>query len=97
LEVGVGGTGAFVPECPGCWVFGRSPERALEKVKITVAEWFRWLKVHGEPVPDVRGFDVKWRRFSGLPIIRWRPESLNPYFGQRCFQSMTRILRGQFA
>ncbi|MFQ6073723.1 MAG: DinB family protein, partial [Candidatus Bathyarchaeia archaeon] len=51
LEAGPEGTGAFAPECPGCWVFGRTPERALEKAKVAVKEWFEWLKRHGEKIP----------------------------------------------
>jgi predicted RNase H-like HicB family nuclease len=48
LEIGPRGTGAFVPSCPGCWVFGRTPERAVTKAKAAVAEWFEWAKKHGE-------------------------------------------------
>jgi predicted RNase H-like HicB family nuclease len=46
LEVGSQATGAFVPDCPGCWVFGRTKERALKKVRIALVEWFRWLNKH---------------------------------------------------
>ena len=53
LEVGAEATGAFVPDCPGCWVFGRTVESALEKVKSAIAEWFHWLKMHGEDAPDI--------------------------------------------
>lgn len=51
MEVGPDGTGAFVPECPGCWVFGRNPERALEKARNAVTGWFSWIEKHGESVP----------------------------------------------
>ena len=44
LEVGPEGTGAFVPTCPGCWVFGRTPKRALKKVKVAVADWLNGWK-----------------------------------------------------
>ncbi len=50
LEVGAGASGAFVPDCPGCWVFARTKERALRKVKIATLEWFDWLKRHQESV-----------------------------------------------
>jgi len=53
LEIGSQATGAFVPDCPGCWVFGRTKERALEKVRISIAEWFDWLRKYEESVPDV--------------------------------------------
>jgi predicted RNase H-like HicB family nuclease len=54
LEVGPQATGAFVPECPGCWVFGRTKERAVKKVRIVILEWFKWLSAHGESVPEVK-------------------------------------------
>jgi predicted RNase H-like HicB family nuclease len=80
LEVGQGGTGAFVPECPGCWVFGRTPERALEKAKIAIKEWFRWLERHGEKVPDeAREFDVEVGeilRVGYNPVEAGKPEPL---------------------
>lgn len=80
LEVGAGGTGAFVPECPGCWVFGRTPERALLKVKSAVAEWFDWLEKHGEIVPtSARRFEVEVAeilRVSYNPVEAGKPESL---------------------
>lgn len=53
LEVGPQVTGAFVPDCPGCWVFGRTKERALKKVRIAVNEWSKWLKKHGERIPQL--------------------------------------------
>jgi predicted RNase H-like HicB family nuclease/uncharacterized damage-inducible protein DinB len=46
VEEGLGGAGAFVPDCPGCWVFGRNQESALEKAKNAVFEWFNWLGKH---------------------------------------------------
>jgi predicted RNase H-like HicB family nuclease len=54
LEVGSEGTGAFVPSCPGCWVFGRTPESAITKMKTAVTDWFEWLERHGEQIPRVR-------------------------------------------
>jgi predicted RNase H-like HicB family nuclease len=54
LEVGPQATGAFVPDCPGCWVFGRTQERALEKERTAIVEWFEWLKKHGEKAQDKR-------------------------------------------
>jgi predicted RNase H-like HicB family nuclease len=53
LEVGPQATGAFLPDCPGCWVFGRTKERALKKVRIAVVEWFKWLKKHGGKIPQL--------------------------------------------
>jgi len=51
LEVGPQATGAFAPDCPGCWVFGQTKERALKKVKVAIVEWFDWLKRHKENIP----------------------------------------------
>jgi hypothetical protein len=53
LEEGPQATGAFVPDCPGCWVFGRTEKRALHKVKVEVVEWFRWLNKHKGKIPCV--------------------------------------------
>jgi predicted RNase H-like HicB family nuclease len=66
LEVGHEGTGAFVPECPSCWVFGRSPESALAKVRSAVAEWFDWLERHGETVSaEARDFEIELKSSEG--------------------------------
>jgi predicted RNase H-like HicB family nuclease len=48
--VGSDGTGAFVPSCPGCWVFGRTQESTLTKVKSAIGDWFEWLETHVEQV-----------------------------------------------
>lgn len=48
LEVGPEATGAFVPDCPGCWVFGRTKERALAKVKDAIVDWIERLKSQGD-------------------------------------------------
>ena len=53
LEVGSQATGAFVPDCPGCWVFGRTKERAIEKVSIAIVKWSEWLKKHGESISEI--------------------------------------------
>jgi len=79
LEVGPEATGAFVPEFPGCWVFGRTPVRALEKVRAEVERWFRWVKEHGEGVSvEVRGFEVETEilRVSYNPVMAGKPEPL---------------------
>lgn len=80
LETGPSGTGAFVPECPGCWVFGRNSERALDKVKVAVTEWFEWLKKHGEKVPPgAHKFDIEVGeilRVNYNPVEAGKPEPL---------------------
>jgi predicted RNase H-like HicB family nuclease/uncharacterized damage-inducible protein DinB len=80
LEVGREGTGAFVPSCPGCWVFGRTPERALVKVKVAIDDWFRWLKGHGEQIPEMReDFEVEvaeMLRVDYNPVEAGKPEPL---------------------
>jgi predicted RNase H-like HicB family nuclease len=80
LEVGSGGTGAFVPDCPGCWVFGRNPESALMKVRLAVAEWFEWMRKHGELVPSgLREFEIEVAevlRVNYNPVEAGKPEPL---------------------
>lgn len=80
LEVGQEGTGAFVPSCPGCWVFGRTPESALMKAKIAIAEWFEWMKKHAEQVPvEMKNFDVEvaeMLRVDYNPVEAGKPEPL---------------------
>lgn len=80
LEVGPEGTSAFVPECPGCWVFGSSPESALAKVRTAVAEWFDWLVRHGEHVPvEAKDFDIEVAEFLRVtynPVEAGKPEPL---------------------
>lgn len=53
LKVGPQATGAFVPNCPGCWVFGRIKERTIEKGRIAIIEWAELLKKYGEDIPDM--------------------------------------------
>jgi len=53
LEVSSQAIGAFVPDCPGCWVFGRTKERAIEKARIAIVEWSEWQKKHGESISDI--------------------------------------------
>jgi predicted RNase H-like HicB family nuclease len=80
LEIGLEGTGAFVPSCPGCWVFGRTPESALMKVKTAIADWFEWLEMHGERVPaETRGFEVEVSEILKVtynPVRAGKPEPL---------------------
>lgn len=80
LEVGPEATGAFVPTCPGCWVFGRTPKRALKKVKVAVADWFKWLEKHGEPFPaEMEDFKIEvgeMLRVTYNPVKAGKPEPL---------------------
>jgi predicted RNase H-like HicB family nuclease/uncharacterized damage-inducible protein DinB len=80
LEVGHEATGAFVPDCPGCWVFGSSLERALVKVKGAIADYFVWLKRHGETVStENRDFEVEvaeMLRVNYNPAEAGKPEPL---------------------
>ena len=80
LEIGSDGTGAFVPDCPGCWVFGRTPESALRKVRAAVSEWFEWLRSHGER-PSVKADEIaivegEILRVSYNPVEAGKPEPL---------------------
>jgi len=79
LEIGEGGTGAFVPDYPGCWVFGRTPRSALRKVKVAVAEWFKWMKKHGERISSPTNFEVEIAeilRVNYNPVEAGKPEPL---------------------
>lgn len=80
MEIGPDGSGAFVPECPGCWVFGRNPERALDKVRNAVTEHFSWLNRHGESAP-VRPAEIEVEVAEVLkvdynPVKAGKPEPL---------------------
>jgi predicted RNase H-like HicB family nuclease len=79
LEIGLDGTGAFVPSCPGCWVFGRTPERALQKVRVVVDGWFAWLGKHGEKVSGDAEFEleiVEKMKVNYNPVRAGKPEPL---------------------
>lgn len=79
LEVGPEATGAFVPDCPGCWVFGRTKERALQKVRIAVVEWFKWLKKHGENIPRLeRDFQPDMRHRIEIEVAEMLRVNYNP-------------------
>jgi predicted RNase H-like HicB family nuclease len=80
LEIGSDSAGAFVPNCPGCWVFGRTPESAMTKAKVAVADWFEWLGRHGEQVsPKSKDFEVivsEMLRVTYNPVKAGKPEPL---------------------
>jgi len=80
LEVGSESTGAFVPSCPGCWVFRRTPESAMAKVKTAIVDWFEWLERHGEQIPAKnRDFEVEaseMLRVTYNPVEAGKPEPL---------------------
>ncbi|MDG7004390.1 MAG: hypothetical protein JRN38_03930 [Nitrososphaerota archaeon] len=79
LEVGEGGTGAFIPELPGCWVFARNEERALAKAKSAASNWYAWAKRHGEPVAPPTKIKVEPSevlRVSYNPVEAGKPEPL---------------------
>jgi predicted RNase H-like HicB family nuclease len=52
VTVGPKATDAFVPDYPGCWIYGKNKTDALRQVKTNVIEWFDWMKSHGDSVPD---------------------------------------------
>jgi len=80
LEVGPQATGAFAPDCPGCWVFGRTKERALEKVRIAILEWYDWLDQYGETHPDagdeIEVETAEMLRVNYNPLEAGKPEAL---------------------
>ena len=80
LEVGSEGTGAFVPSCPGCWVFGRTLESSMTRLKTAIVDWFEWLERHGEQIPDKnKDFKVEVSevlRVTYSPVKAGKPEPL---------------------
>lgn len=79
LEVGPRAAGAFVPNCPGCWVFGRNQESAINKVKAAVSEWYTWAKGHGEVVeipPAIRVEPAEVMHVTYNPAEAGKPEPL---------------------
>jgi predicted RNase H-like HicB family nuclease len=80
LEVGPQGTGAFAPECPGCWVFAKTKNRALKKARVAVDEWFEWMKKYKERVPEIKGkfkievAELLWVNYN--PVDAGKPEPL---------------------
>jgi len=79
LEIGPHGTGAFIPSCPGCWVFARTPERALVKEGVAVREWFEWLEKHGERVLATEDFEMEiaeMLRVNHNPVKAGKPEPI---------------------
>ena len=78
LEVGEGGTGAFIPDLPGCWTFARSEERALAKAKSAASSWYAWAKRHGESVapPAKRVEPSEVLRVDYDPVEAGKPEPL---------------------
>ncbi len=80
LEIGPQGAGAFVPDCPGCWVYGRTRERALKKVRVAIKQWFDWLEEHGENYPEAkRKFKIEVVESMAVdynPVKAGKPEPL---------------------
>ena len=80
LEIGPEATGAFVPDCPGCWVFGSTKERAMVKVRMVVLEWAEWLRSNGEVPPfmkrDVEIEGAEMLRVDYNPAEARKPEPL---------------------
>jgi hypothetical protein len=79
LESGAGATGAFVPDRPGCWVFGRTSNRALRKVRVVAREWSHWLSDHGEKGHHVAKLLIEPTeilRVDYNPVLAGKPEPL---------------------
>lgn len=79
LEVGPKVAGAFVPDCPGCWVFGRDQDAVLNRAKTAVTEWHSWIRAHGESVasPSIITIDpVEIIHVSYNPAAAGKPEPL---------------------
>jgi predicted RNase H-like HicB family nuclease len=94
LEVGPEAAGAFVPSCPGCWVFGRNEESALEKAKGAISDWYAWMRSHGEPVEIPFTISVSANEVlhvSYNPAEAGKPE---PLFWSEVLPVSTRDIKG---
>jgi predicted RNase H-like HicB family nuclease/uncharacterized damage-inducible protein DinB len=79
LEVGPEATGAFVPDCPGCWVFARTKERALAKVKDAIFEWIEWLKSQGDENPHAGlDFQPSYKHNIEIEVVEMIRVNYNP-------------------
>ena len=79
LEVGPEATGAFVPECPGCWAFGRTKESALKKVRSAVVDWIECLRRQGGEIPySGRNLRVDLRRQIEIEVAEMMQVAYNP-------------------
>ncbi|MDG6988756.1 MAG: DinB family protein [Nitrososphaerota archaeon] len=78
LEVGPKASGAFAPDFPGCWVFGRDRKSALHKVKTAIREWHAWVRVHGEDIesPSAIAPEPEVMRVTYDPAEAGKPEPL---------------------
>ena len=79
LEVGPKAAGAFVPDYPGCWTFGKNQGSALAKGERAVKEWRAWTKAHGEeaePAPAIRIEPAEIMHVSYNPAEAGKPEPL---------------------
>jgi len=80
IEIGPSGSGVFVPDCPGCWVYGHTRERALKKVRVVIKQWFDWLDEHGENYPKAnRKFEIEVTELMQVgynPVKAGKPEPL---------------------
>jgi len=57
-----GATLALILDLAGCFAGGASQEEALDRLQAAVAEYHRWLRLHDDYMPEVRGpfvFEVK--------------------------------------
>jgi predicted RNase H-like HicB family nuclease len=79
LEIGPEATGAFVPDFPGCWVFGSNEKSALEKVRKAVQGWHAWVRAYGEnvePRSAVTSMPTEVMRVTYNPAEAGKPEPL---------------------
>jgi predicted RNase H-like HicB family nuclease len=79
LEVGPEATGAFVPDCPGCWVFGRTKGSALKKARSAVVDWIEGLRRQGGEIPHSgRNLRVDLRRQIEIEVAEMMKIAYNP-------------------
>jgi len=79
FEVGPKAAGAFAPNHPGCWVFGRNQNTAQDKAKAAVVEWYTWARSHGEGIESpstVRVEPIEVMQVTYNPAESGKPEPL---------------------
>jgi predicted RNase H-like HicB family nuclease len=80
LEVGPGGAGIFLPQLPGCWIFGKTKESARRKIHWAIGGWCRWARGHGEKLSwtaeEISVIESELLTVTYNPVQAGKPEPL---------------------
>jgi predicted RNase H-like HicB family nuclease len=47
-----------VPELPGCFADGATPEEAVANAQLVITEWMETARRYGQPIPEPQPYDV---------------------------------------